>query len=142
MIYKESYLQVADNSGAQLVKCIKILGSNKKSNYARVGDSILVSVIQVSTRSGKKSKQVTKSDSSIVKKGHIYKALVIRTKKARSNYGNSSFFYGQRISFQENYVVLINHQGNPMGSRIFGPMSREIRANKFNKLMSQSKGVL
>lgn len=127
MIYKETYLQVADNSGAKRVKCIKILGSGGRSKYARVGDSILVSVISLKgNKVLTKKTGATKMDQS-PKKGDIYKALVIRTKKIRSNLGK--YFYGQRLAFKENYVVLMN-QENPVGSRIFGPMSREIRANK------------
>jgi len=144
MIYKETYLQVADNSGAQQVKCIKILGSSGPSKYASVGDSILVSVIKVKSAKNRSKKiagssRMERSQRHSPKKGEIYKAIVIRTKKRRSNLGK--FFYGQRIGFQQNYVVLLN-QENPFGSRIFGPMSREIRAKKLTKLMSQSQGVL
>lgn len=121
MLYKESYLQVADNSGAKLVKCIKILG--KSSQYAKVGDSILVSVIKVARGIA----QGKGGGGTVAKKGQVYKAIVIRTKKTRSNHGK--IFYGQSVSFQENYAILVNGE-NPIGSRIFGPMSREIRAKK------------
>lgn len=135
MIFKESYLQVADNSGAKLVKCIKILGAHARSKYAQVGDYILVSVVKLNkVKNFQKSK---KSD--LVKKGEIFKALIIRTKKTKSNLG--SVYYGQRVSFQENSVVLMN-QENLIGSRIFGPINRKIKAKNLNKLISQSQGLL
>jgi large subunit ribosomal protein L14 len=132
---------VADNSGAKQVKCIKILTKGGPSKYAKVGDFILVSVISLNVKKGVGKKGNPASRTQAPKKGDIYKALVIRTKKTTSNIGN--LFYGQRIAFQENTVVLTNPSGDaPLGSRILGPMSREIRAKKLNKLMSQSKGVL
>jgi large subunit ribosomal protein L14 len=120
MIQTQTILKVADNSGAKTAKCIKIL---TQRSYASVGDCILVSIRCV--RGGS------------IKKGQIYKALVIRTKKRQSR-----SMYGFRYVFQTNEVVLINNQGHLTGSRIFGSITRDLRARNYRKIISQSKRML
>ena len=136
MIQTQTILKVADNSGAKSVKCIKVLG---KSTYASVGDCILVSVKSVRTaglRPGAKGETF-----STIQKGQIFKALVLRTKKniARRPYGHV-------VSFQNNNVVLLGSQGQLLGSRIFGPITRELLLRKSipssSKVISQSKRML
>jgi len=118
MIQTQTILKVADNSGAETAKCIKILTPR---SYASVGDCILVSIR--SARGG------------AIRKGQIYKALVIRTRKSRS-------MYALRFSFMDNEIVLINNQGNLIGSRIFGSVPRDLRSHGHRKIISQSKRVL
>lgn len=122
MIQTESVLDVADNSGARKVKCIKVLGGSKRK-YARVGDIIVVAVREASP-GGK------------VKKGEIQRAVVVRTAKElrRSD--------GSYIRFDTNSAVLINKDNDPIGSRIFGPVARELRAKKFMKIVSLAPEVL
>ena len=122
MIQTQSYLEVADNSGARRVMCIKVLGGSKR-RYARVGDLIKVTVKEAIPR-GK------------VKKGQVMTAVVVRTKKGvRRNDGSL-------IKFDDNAAVLLNNQEAPIGTRIFGPVTRELRGEKFMKIISLAPEVL
>lgn len=122
MIQMQTNLEVADNSGAKRVQCIKVLGGSHR-NIASVGDIIVVSIKDAIPR-GK------------VKKGDVHKAVIVRTafpvKRAD----------GTLIRFDKNAVVLINKQGEPIGTRIFGPVPRELRARKFMKIVSLAPEVL
>lgn len=122
MIQMQSKLEVADNSGAKLVQCIKVLGGSGKMS-ASVGDIIVISVKEAIPR-GK------------VQKGKVYKAVIVRTKKEikRSD--------GSTIRFDKNAAVLINNEKEPIGTRIFGPVVRELRAKKFMKIVSLAPEVL
>jgi large subunit ribosomal protein L14 len=126
MIQQETILKVADNSGAKTVKCIKVLGGFKK-RYANLGDVIIVSVRQLRNKSKKTSK---------VLKGGVFRALVIRTKTKYKKKDGSLF------SLQENSVVLINKQGNPIGTRILGPIPKILKKKKFMKFVSLSVGLI
>ena len=122
MIQTESIVDVADNSGAKTVMCIRVLGGSKK-RYAKVGDVIKVS-IKEATPKGK------------VNKGDVADAVVVRTKsKIRRNDGSA-------IRFDENAAVLINPQKQPIGTRVFGPVSRELRTEAFMKIVSLAQEVL
>jgi len=122
MIQELTYLNVADNSGAKTVMCIRVLGGSKK-RYAKVGDVIKVS-IKEATPKGK------------VNKGDVADAVVVRTKsKIRRNDGSA-------IRFDENAAVLINPQKQPIGTRVFGPVSRELRTEAFMKIVSLAQEVL
>ncbi|MDO8423118.1 MAG: 50S ribosomal protein L14 [Parvibaculum sp.] len=122
MIQQETNLQVADNSGARRVMCIKVLGGSKRK-YASVGDIIVVTIKEAIPR-GK------------VKKGEVMKAVVVRTAKdiRRAD--------GSVIRFDGNAAVLINGQGEPIGTRIFGPVTRELRAKNHMKIISLAPEVL
>lgn len=122
MIQQETNLDVADNSGARRVMCIKVLGGSKRK-YASVGDTIVVSIKEAIPR-GK------------VKKGEVMKAVVVRTAKdiRRAD--------GSVIRFDRNAAVLINNQGEPIGTRIFGPVTRELRAKNHMKIVSLAPEVL
>ena len=122
MIQMQTNINVADNSGARKVQCIKVLGGSKK-RFASIGDIITVSIKNAIPR-GK------------VKKGDVYKALVVRTKK--------DFFRldGSAIRFDSNAVVLLDKQEEPIGTRIFGPVTRELRSKKFMKIISLAPEVL
>lgn len=122
MIQSESRLNVADNSGAKEVLCIKVLGGSKR-RYASVGDIIVVTVKDAIPR-GK------------VKKGDIHRAVIVRTKQALKRAD------GSVISFDTNAAVLINKQGEPIGSRIFGPVTRELRSAGYMKIISLAPEVL
>ncbi len=122
MIQDRSVLEVADNSGAKRVRCIKVLGGMRK-RYARLGDIIVVSV------------QEAIPDSN-VKKGSKAKAVVVRTRKEQRRPD------GSYIRFDQNAVVLINPQGEPVGTRIFGPVARELRWKEFTKIISLAPEVL
>ena len=122
MIQTQSYLEVADNSGARRVMCIKVLGGSKR-RYARVGDLIKVTVKEAIPR-GK------------VKKGQVITAVVVRTKKGGRRPDGSS------IKFDENAAVLLNAQDAPIGTRIFGPVTRELRSEKFMKIISLAPEVI
>ena len=126
MIQQQTILKVADNSGAKTVKCIKVLGGFKK-RYANLGDIVVVSVQQLRNKSKKTSK---------VAKGGVFRALVIKTKKQYKKKDGSSFV------LQENSVVLINKQGNPIGTRILGPMPKVLKKKKFMKFVSLSIGLI
>lgn len=122
MIQPETRLNVADNSGAKQVQCIKVLGGSKRK-YAGVGDIIVVSVKDAIPR-GK------------VKKGEVHRAVVVRT--AKETYRPD----GSAIRFDNNAAVIINKQNEPIGTRIFGPVTRELRAKKFMKIVSLAPEVL
>jgi len=122
MIQTQSYLEVADNSGARRVMCIKVLGGSKR-RYARVGDLIKVTVKEAIPR-GK------------VKKGQVITAVVVRTKKGVRRPD------GSLIKFDENAAVLLNAQQAPIGTRIFGPVTRELRGEKFMKIISLAPEVI
>lgn len=122
MIQTQSYLDVADNSGARQVMCIKVLGGSHR-RYAGVGDIIKVSVKEAIPR-GK------------VKKGQVMNAVVVRTKKGVRRAD------GSLIKFDDNAAVLLNNQLAPIGTRIFGPVTRELRGDKFMKIISLAPEVL
>ena len=122
MIQTESTLSVADNSGAKTVQCIKVLGGSRR-RYAGLGDIIVVSIIDAMPNSK-------------VKKGSVAKAVVVRTKKENRRAD------GSYIRFDENSAVLINAQMEPVGTRIFGPVARELRGKKFMKIISLAPEVL
>jgi large subunit ribosomal protein L14 len=126
MIQPQTILKVADNSGAKTVKCVKILGGFQK-RYAKLGDIIVVSVQQLRNKSKKTSK---------VLKGGVFWALVIRT-KTQYKKKDGSFFL-----LSENSVALINKQGNPIGTRILGPMPKTLKKKKFMKFVSLSVGLI
>jgi len=122
MIQQESRLAVADNSGAKEVLCIRVLGGSKK-RYARIGDKIVVTV-----------KNALPSGN--IKKGTVIKAVVVRTKKEiRRNDGSY-------IRFDDNAVVLLNNAGEMVGTRIFGPVARELRDKQYMKIVSLAPEVL
>ena len=123
MIQAESLLNVADNTGAKKVKCIKVLGGNKK-RYARAGDLITVSV-KVAVPHG------------AVKKGEVLHAVVVRTRKERRRPD------GSYVRFDDNAVVIVDRKNKePRGTRVFGPVSRELRNLGFTKVISQAPEVL
>jgi large subunit ribosomal protein L14 len=126
MIQPQTILKVADNSGAKTVKCVKILGGFQK-RYAKLGDIIVVSVQQLRNKSKKTSK---------VLKGGVFWALVIRT-KTQYKRKDGSFFL-----LNENSVTLINKQGNPIGTRILGPIPKTLKKKKFMKFVSLSVGLI
>lgn len=122
MIQTETILRVADNSGAKLVSCIKVLGGSKR-RYASIGDIIVVAVKEAIPNSK-------------VRKGDVVRAVVVRTAKEIRR-GDGSY-----IKFDDNSAVLINPQHEPIGTRIFGPVARELRAKKFMKIISLAPEVL
>ena len=122
MIQAESYLEVADNSGARRVMCIKVLGGSHR-RYAGVGDIIKVTVKEAIPR-GK------------VKKGQVMNAVVVRTKKGVRRPD------GSLIKFDDNAAVLLNQNQAPVGTRIFGPVTRELRGEKFMKIISLAPEVI
>ena len=122
MIQTQSYLEGADNSGARRVMCIKVLGGSRR-RYARVGDLIKVTVREAIPR-GK------------VKKGQVITAVVVRTKKGVRRPD------GSLIKFDDNAAVLLNNQEAPIGTRIFGPVTRELRGEKFMKIISLAPEVI
>ena len=122
MIQTQSYLEVADNSGARRVMCIKVLGGSKR-RYARVGDLIKVTVKEAIPRGkGKKGQGLT--------------AVVVRTRKGVRRPD------GSLIKFDENAAVILNAQNAPIGTRIFGPVTRELRGEKFMKIISLAPEVI
>ena len=126
MIQQETILKVVDNSGAKTVKCIKVLGGFKK-RYAGLGDIIVISVQQLRNKSKSTSK---------VLKGGVFRALVVGTKKRYKTRD------GLVLSLSENVVVLINKQGNPVGTRILGPIPKVLKKKKFMKFVSLSSGLI
>jgi large subunit ribosomal protein L14 len=122
MIQMETNLDVADNSGARRVQCIKVLGGSKRK-YATIGDVIVVSVKEAIPRGR-------------VKKGDVHQAVIVRTAKDIRRRD------GTVIRFDRNAAVLINKQGEPIGTRIFGPVTRELRAKKYMKIISLAPEVL
>ena len=122
MIQTESVLDIADNSGAKKVLCIKVLGGSKR-RFATVGDVIVVSVKEAIPNAK-------------VKKGSVMKAVIVRTSKELRRAD------GTYIRFDTNSAVLINNEGEPIGTRIFGPVARELRAKKYMKIVSLAPEVL
>lgn len=122
MIQAETKLQVADNSGAKKLYCIRVLGGSGR-RYARIGDIIIVSIKEAIPNAK-------------VKKGDVMRAVVVRTKKGFRRPD------GSYIRFDDNSAVLINQQGEPIGTRIFGPVARELRAKRFMKIISLAPEVL
>ncbi|MEI8105993.1 MAG: 50S ribosomal protein L14 [Actinomycetes bacterium] len=122
MIQQESRLKVADNTGAKEILCIRVVGGSRR-RYARVGD-VITATVKAATPQG------------TVKKGEVVKAVVVRTKKA---YGRED---GTMIAFDENAAVIIDGQNNPRGTRIFGPVARELRERNFMKIVSLAPEVL
>lgn len=122
MIQQESVVDIADNSGARRVLCIRVLGGTRK-RYARVGDVIVVTVKEAVPNSA-------------ISKGEVKRAVIVRTAK---EVGRPD---GSYIRFDNNAAVLINDAGEPLGTRIFGPIARELRAKKFMKIISLAPEVL
>ncbi|MBU4556460.1 MAG: 50S ribosomal protein L14 [Actinobacteria bacterium] len=122
MIQAETRLKCADNSGARKVLCIKVLGGSKR-RYARVGD-VIVCTVKEAIPNG------------TVKKGEVVRAVVVRTTKEVRRKD------GSYIKFDENAAVVIDNQGNPRGTRIFGPVARELRDKKYMKIVSLAPEVL
>ena len=121
MIQQETYLTVADNSGAKRLQCIRVLGSNRR--YAHVGDVIVATVKDALPNMG-------------VKKSEVVKAVIVRTKATlRRTTGNS-------IRFDDNAAVLINEDKNPKGTRVFGPVARELRDKNYTKIVSLAPEVI
>ncbi len=121
MIQKESYLNVADNSGARKLMCIRVLGGNR--TYAGVGD-VIIAVVKDAI------------PNMAVKKSDIVRAVVVRTRKGlrRSS--------GMSIRFDDNAAVIVNQDGNPKGTRVFGPVARELRDKNYTKIVSLAPEVL
>jgi len=122
VIQQESRLKVADNTGAREILCIRVLGGSKR-RYAGVGD-VIIATVKSATPGG------------VVKKGDVVRAVVVRTRK---QYARPD---GSYIRFDENAAVIINDQGNPRGTRIFGPVARELREKDFMKIVSLAPEVL
>jgi large subunit ribosomal protein L14 len=122
MIQQETRLRVADNSGAKEVLCIKVLGGTRKK-YAKLGDLIIVTV--------KKA-----IPGGVVKKGEVTKAVIVRTRKELRRKD------GSYIRFDDNAAVLVNEQKEPQGTRVFGPVARELREKKFMKILSLAPEVI
>lgn len=122
MIQLETMLESADNSGAKKLRCIKVLGGSKRT-YATVGDIIVVSIWEAIPHAK-------------VKKGTVHKAVVVRTRKEVSRAD------GSYIKFDDNSAVLIDANNDPVGTRIFGPVARELRAKNFMKIISLAPEVL
>ena len=122
MIQQESKLKVADNTGAKLIQCIRVVGGTGR-RYARLGDIIIVTVKKAIPGGG-------------IKKGEISKAVIVRAKKEVRRAD------GSYIRFDENAAVLIDNQQEPKGTRVFGPVARELREKKFMKILSLAPEVL
>ncbi len=122
MIQDETKLNVADNTGAKVAQCIKVLGGSKR-RYARIGDKIVVAIKEASPKG-------------VVKKKAIERAVVVRQVKEFSRKD------GSKIRFSENAVVIIDKDGNPKGTRVFGPVARELRERGYQKIISQAPEVL
>jgi large subunit ribosomal protein L14 len=122
MIQAETSLEVADNSGARRVQCIRVLGGSRR-RWASIGDVIVVAVKEAIPRGR-------------VKKGDVHRAVIVRTAKEIHRPDGSA------IRFDRNAAVLINPQGEPIGTRIFGPVTRELRAKRFMKIISLAPEVL
>jgi len=121
VIQQETYLNVADNSGARKLMCIRVLGGNR--TYANVGDIIVAVVKDAIPNMG-------------VKKSDVVKAVVVRTRKGLRRES------GMTIRFDDNAAVIINNDGNPKGTRVFGPVARELRDKNFTKIVSLAPEVL
>ena len=122
MIQQETRLKVADNTGAKEILCFKVLGGSKRK-YASIGDQIVITV--------KKA-----LPGGMVKKGEVHRAVVVRTRKEVNRQD------GSRIRFDENAAVLLNSQGEPRGTRIFGPVGRELRESGYMRIISLAPEVL
>ena len=122
MIQQETRLKVADNTGAKEVLCIKVLGGSRKK-YAKTGDLIIITI----------KKAIPGSN---VKKGEVHKAVVVRTRKERKRRD------GSYIRFDDNAAVLISDNQEPIGTRVFGPVARELREKKFMKILSLAPEVI
>lgn len=122
MIQMQSRLFVADNSGAKKIQCIKVLGGSRK-RYAGIGEVIVASIKEANA-------------GGVVKKGEVVKAVIVRTKKAIRRPD------GSYIRFDDNAAVIINNQNEPIGTRIFGPVAKELRDKKFMKIISLAPEVL
>jgi large subunit ribosomal protein L14 len=122
MIQEETNLAVADNSGAKKIRCIRVLGGHGKK-YARIGDLIVASVKSAIPNGG-------------VKKGEVVKAVIVRTAKEQRRED------GSYIRFDDNAAVIINQKGDPKGTRIFGPVARELREKQYMKIVSLAPEVL
>ena len=122
MVQQESYLKVADNTGAKEIKCIRVLGGSRRK-YGNIGDVIVASVRKA-------------APNGTVKKGEVVKAVIVRTKKGvRRNDGTY-------VRFDENAAVLIKEDKNPRGTRIFGPVARELRDKEYMKILSLAPEVI
>lgn len=126
MIQQQTVLKVSDNSGAKTLKCIKVLGGYKKKT-ANIGNFIIVSVKELRNKLKKVSK---------VKKGEVYKAIILKTKKKYINKDGSSFF------FKTNSACLINKQNKPFGSRILSPIPKQFKKGKYSKFANISIGTI
>lgn len=122
MIQPQTVLNVADNTGAKKVMCFKVLGGSKR-RYARIGDLVVVAVKSASVKG-------------VVKNHTVQKAVVVRTKKAIRRDD------GSYLSFDDNAVVIVGNDGMPKGTRVFGPIARELRAKGYQKIISQAPEVL
>ncbi|MCH7615066.1 MAG: 50S ribosomal protein L14 [Nitrospirales bacterium] len=122
MIQNYTYLDVADNSGAKSVRCFHVLGGTRR-RYGGIGDIIVVSVREAIPKAA-------------VKKGQVVKAVIVRTKKSARRED------GSYIRFDRNACVLVNDKGDPVGTRIFGPVARELRKKKFMKIVSLAPEVI
>ena len=122
MIQVQTELYVADNTGAKKIECIKVLGGSKR-RYASIGDTIVVAIKEAITK-GK------------VKKGTVHKAVVVRVKKGIHRQD------GSKVKFDNNAAVLTDDKGEPIGTRIFGPVARELRVGKFMRILSLAPEVL
>ena len=122
MIQVQTELNVADNTGARRVECVRVLGGTRR-RYASIGDSIVVSVKDAIANAK-------------IKKGSVHRAVVVRTKYSVHRHDGSS------VKFDNNAVVIIDEKGEPIGTRIFGPVTRELRAKKFTKIISLAPEVL
>ena len=120
MIYPQTILTVADNTGAKKVMCIRILGGNKK--YAKIGDTIIAVVKEAIPNMP-------------IKRSNIVRAIIVRTKKSIRRQD------GMYIRFDDNAVVIVNAEQNPRGTRVFGPVSREIRDKRYSKIVSLAPEV-
>ena len=122
MIQERSILKVADNSGAKMVRCFRILGGSRR-RYAGIGDIVITSVREVEPRKN-------------VKKKDVVKVLIVRQKKALRRPDNSF------VRFDDNAVILIDEKGEPLGTRIFGPLPRELKAKGFDTVMSLAEEIV
>ena len=126
MIHQQTKLKVADNSGAKIVKCIKVLGGFKRK-VAKYGETIIISIQQLR----KKSKFLSK-----VRKGELYKAVILKAKKKKLRKDGSTF------NHKENSVFLLNKQGKPLATRIICPITKELKTKKLSRLINISTGII
>lgn len=127
MIQIQTLLKVADNSGGKIVRCLKILKKGQKPRYGKIGDVIVVSVQQIRSKNKLTSK---------VKKGDVLFAVIVKTR------ANLTRKFGLSLSFVQNSVVLLNKQFKPIATRVLGLVPRELRNNKFAKIVSLSSGII